>query len=146
MGGGRWREERKKNPLSLYLGAGNSAGGDLPSALELPRKEPASPGGLGSKVPVDVTRRQADHLQKSANGAGFPAPTPGRSVQGLTAAALGVGWGGVWGGVLVPEEPAAFSSPVGVRAKLLTANQRRPLQASRPPGPKAQKVSTVEEA
>ena len=63
MGGGRWREERKKNPLSLYLGAGNSAGGgDLPSALELPSKEPASPGGLGSKVPVDVTRRQADRI------------------------------------------------------------------------------------
>lgn len=103
------------------------------ASLELPSKEPASPGSLGSKCSSgrDQKAGGSNHHQKSANGAGFPAPTPGLSVQGLTAAARGAGWGGVsvGGGVLVPAEPAAFSSPVEERAELLTANQRCPLQA-----------------
>lgn len=67
------------------------------ASLELPSKEPASPGGLGSKCSSGRNQKAggSNHHQKSANGAGFPAPTPGLSVQGLTAAARGAGWGGV---------------------------------------------------
>lgn len=82
----------------------------------------------------------SNHLQKSANGAGFPAPTPGRSVQGLTAAALGVGWGGVWGGPGTSGTSCLqFSGWSKGQAPHCQPKTPPPgLQASRPQGPKSQ--------